>query len=265
MSSQNRIAVEAHGLRRGRILRDTNVGPGILVVDGMQHTFTLERLWRSDIPPRVGMTIDAFFDTEGILESVRAVSDAQVAKEQAQKALSGALRHGEAVGGAVRARFGATTIALEVLLLISFFALPAVAVNAGLGQQQWTCWEAIGMNIRQMATNDRGLLSLLAVVCLFAPVAVPFMQQTWARWLNAAPLVFCVIATAGMTLEIQRFFSEMTGAMGGLGGREAANEAAQQFSHLLSIRMGVYLVIVFAIALAWRARASRVQPPYEST
>ena len=79
--------------KRGRILRDTNVGPGMLTADGTQYNFTLEHMWISDVPPRVGMPVDVHFNAEGSLESVAAVSATQIAKEQAQKALAGAMRH----------------------------------------------------------------------------------------------------------------------------------------------------------------------------
>ena len=50
---------------RGRILRDTNAGPGIVSLDGKQFSFTLETLWMSDIPPRPGMVVEASFRRAG--------------------------------------------------------------------------------------------------------------------------------------------------------------------------------------------------------
>ena len=41
-------------MKRGRILRDTNSGPGIVSVDGTQKSFSLEQHWRSATPPKVG-------------------------------------------------------------------------------------------------------------------------------------------------------------------------------------------------------------------
>ena len=33
--------------KRGRVLRDTNVGAGLVTVDGRQYSFTLETMWVS--------------------------------------------------------------------------------------------------------------------------------------------------------------------------------------------------------------------------
>lgn len=41
-------------MSRGKILRDTNAGPGLIFLDGRQLQFTLEEHWRSSTPPKVG-------------------------------------------------------------------------------------------------------------------------------------------------------------------------------------------------------------------
>lgn len=85
-----------------------------LTVEGKQYSFLREGMWRSDVPPRTGMTVDVGFDPDGAPVEVYAVSESQIAKEQAQKALDGALRHGGAlgasVGGGLKGRFGPLTI-----------------------------------------------------------------------------------------------------------------------------------------------------------
>ncbi len=46
--------------QRGRVLRDTNTGPGLVTVDGKQFAFMLEEMWRSDVPPRMAWQSTTF-------------------------------------------------------------------------------------------------------------------------------------------------------------------------------------------------------------
>ncbi len=48
--------------KRGRILRDPISGPGLLMVDGQQYPFSLEGVWKSEVPPASGMVVDVNFD-----------------------------------------------------------------------------------------------------------------------------------------------------------------------------------------------------------
>lgn len=247
--------------KRGKVLRDTHAGPGLLVVDSVQHSFTLENMWRSDIPPRTGMVVDVTFAPDGALASVSAVSEAQVAKEQAQTVLSGALRHVGGLSETVMAHYGILNVILELLLLISFFALQSFSLQATpYLHPHWTGWEAIGVDLHGLEQSttvsmDRGLLSVLAIACIFAPLAAPFLRQAWARWLYVAPLAFCLLALVAVWIEIHNAANEIAANMAGFGNHNAAMAAANEFSGAFSIRMGAYLVLLFSLAIATRMRS----------
>ncbi len=241
--------------KRGRVLRDTNVGPGLVTVEGRQYSFLLEGMWRSDVPPRTGMTVDVGFDAEGAPVEVYAVSESQIAKEQAHKALDGALRHGGAlgasVGGGFKGRFGPLTIAAELIMLLAFFILPSLRIG-GFVSRALSGWDAIGLDAQTQMPTDHGILSLLAILCLFGPVAVPFLKQAWARWLNAAPLGFVVLAAISVGSVIRSTNAAMANvgeAFGGAGGREMA----RQFGPSYSLGVGAYLAVICAVYLAVRA------------
>ena len=57
--------------KRGKILRDTSAGPGLLIVEGQQYPFSRNQLWKSDLPPQVGMVVEAEFNREGKLTAIR--------------------------------------------------------------------------------------------------------------------------------------------------------------------------------------------------
>ena len=64
--------------RRGKILRDTSAGNGLVVVDGQQYPFMLEGTWRSEVPPAVGMTVDAEIKDAGQIVSLLVVQESQL-------------------------------------------------------------------------------------------------------------------------------------------------------------------------------------------
>jgi hypothetical protein len=246
--------------KRGRILRDTSVGPGLLTVEGTQYTFLLEGMWRSEVPPRAGMAVDVVFDRTGAPATVSAVSEGQVAKEHAQRALSGVLQQRESVSGNLKSRFGAMTIVAEALMLLCFFFLPNMEMGNAWAQRKVNGWDAIGLDPNTMLTNDHGFLSLLAVLCLFAPLAVPFVKQAWSRWLNAAPLAFVALAAAAITSEVRSIGQQAAGNIAGLLGGEAAREMSRQMSGMFSISFGAYGVLLCSIYLLTQALRSPSQP-----
>ena len=78
-------------MSRGKIMRDTNAGPGIVFVDGAQKSFTLEAHWKSSSPPKVGAVVEVTVDSAGNPLSVEPIDETALAKEQAKKALNFAL------------------------------------------------------------------------------------------------------------------------------------------------------------------------------
>ncbi len=245
--------------KRGRVLRDTNIGPGLLTVEGKQYSFRLEGMWRSEVPPRLGMTVDVNFDGDGAPAEVFAVSESQIAKEHAQRAFDGALRHGGAVRGAIGAsvggdlkrRLGMLTIAAELILLLAFFVLPDLQVG-GFVSRALSGWDAIGLNPQTQMTNDHGFLSLLAMIALSAPLAVPFLKQVWARWLNAAPIAFLLLAGIAIGSQVHSAASA-AGNMGEELAGAAGRQMASQFGPSYSLAVGAYLAIICAIYLVTRA------------
>ena len=61
--------------KRGKVLRDTSAGPGLIAIDGQHHQFSLEGVWRSDAPPVPGMAVQVEFAQDGSITAITAVSD----------------------------------------------------------------------------------------------------------------------------------------------------------------------------------------------
>lgn len=59
--------------KRGKVLRDTSKGPGLLIIEGQQYPFSLSDLWKSDQPPKIGMIVEAEFNRDGQIVAIRTV------------------------------------------------------------------------------------------------------------------------------------------------------------------------------------------------
>jgi hypothetical protein len=69
--------------KRGKVLRDPHAGPGLLMVEGRQYQFWLDNVWTSDVPPKPGLVVDVTFNARQQIQSITAVSQAQLEREQA--------------------------------------------------------------------------------------------------------------------------------------------------------------------------------------
>ena len=241
--------------QRGRVQRDTSVGDGVVAVDGKQYAFQLEGVWQSELPPRAGMLVDVNFDSVGVPARIVAVPDAQLTREQAEQALATARRQGGVLAGTIRSRFGLAVFGAELGLLLSFFVLPSVTIP--IAGRSFSAWDVIGMDVRTTMVDDHGVLSFLAILCLFAPLAVPFVKLIWARWLYLAPLIYSLIAavTIYMQMEsaehtVEREAGAELGALGGQFAREVANQA----SGMLHLSVGIFAIFACALYLAFRVR-----------
>jgi hypothetical protein len=245
--------------KRGRVLRDTNIGPGLVTVEGRQYSFTLEDMWVSEVPPRPGMVVAVTFNGDGAPSSLQAIPQDHVAGEQAQRARADARRQGAAVPGEPGFRFGQLAVLAEALLLISFFLLPNLRVGNRVTSQLLNGWDAIGLDPATAATNNHGFLSLLALG-LFAPLAVPLFRRVWSRWLYAAPFGFACIAAVSLSLEIANTSRAASQVAGSLFGERTDGQFASPAAGMFSPGIGAFLVLICSLYLLSRTFRSDGSP-----
>src|SRR5215510_15180297 len=70
--------------KRGKVLRDPHLGPGLLMVEGRHYLFP-EELWSSDVPAKPGLAVNVDFDSRGNLNAITAVPYAELDQERAEK------------------------------------------------------------------------------------------------------------------------------------------------------------------------------------
>ena len=188
---------------RGTIIKVPDSTRGLVIVNGAQKSFTLEGVWRSPVAPAPNMTVDVELSDTGAVAGISAVDAQQLTKEKLDRFGGIAQQQGKEAAeiakqgvGALAARMGTAALVATVVLWIAWFFLPAVKLDFFLLNRTFTFWEYLAMNLEnpQSATGGRGLLGLLGLLCIAAPVARPFIQHAKAKYLNAAPLAFLVVA-----------------------------------------------------------------------
>jgi hypothetical protein len=242
---------------RGKILRDptAGAGTGLVMINGQQHAFVLDGVWRSDAPPVVGATVDAALGPDNTVTSMTLVPEGQLAKEQAEAALAQAKVKGAALAGGLVAKFGMPTLVALGVLMVGWFFLTAVSYNAGfLGKMDFTFWRVLGFinasnpmeGMRNLSGEggSSGLYGILGVLALVGPLAGYFWKDRRAALGGVLPLLFMVI----VGLVVRSVLGNMGG---GFGSPRDVDEIRAQVMKGMSIGAGAYLSAAAAAYLAF--------------
>jgi len=80
--------------------------PGLLMIEGRQYWFCLDGVWKSEIPPKPGLTVDVKLDHVGRILAITAVSDSQLAEEQAERSVDATKASGVKILRKIAAKCG---------------------------------------------------------------------------------------------------------------------------------------------------------------
>lgn len=237
---------------RATIVKVPDASPGLLILNGQQRSFTLENIWKSPLAPASNMTVDVELDPSGAIAGITAVDSRQIAKEHFNKLSGriGELAQVQGKGGAnlakqylvqLTSRMGAFMLASAVTLWIAWFFLPGYKLDLGfMGSNTYTLWEFLGLNLQQAGTIEisHGFWAMLGILCIALPFVTPFVKDPRARFANALPLIYALIA-----ILAQR--SSVINTLSGPGSSDA--------SSALSMQLGGYVVLAATVVLAARA------------
>src|SRR5471032_339176 len=251
---------------RGKILRDTNAGPGLLTIEGVQHPFTLEAHWKSEIPPKVGMVVEVQLNA-GTLLTVTPVAESQLAKEQAELAMQAAKARGGELAARLTARFGVPTAVAMAALLPGWFVLNTVAIQVssdyGVGRSFWKILAVVNSPAGLMASlgggGSNGIYGFLCIVALIAPLAPQVWNDKRAHLGGLLPLAFMLLVAVMVYLGISDSMKQAQGMAGAMGGAQAARmadsmggEMLREAMRAISVGIGGYLSLVASLYLAGR-------------
>lgn len=244
--------------QRGRVLRDTNAGPGLLTVDGKQYSFTLEEMWQSELPPRPGMIVEVKFNDEGAPETVRMMPATQVAHEQAAAHLAETQKRDELASNPIE-RFGLSTLVAEGALLLGWFSLPFFSVKAVYLSRSVTLWQVLsysgaGNTILNLGGNAGGASSgesmyqLLGILCVLGPLLPHVWKDRRALLGDLLPLAFLLLMATVIFSSLHEAMPSGADSMS----REMASMALDNVLKALSFGIGAYLCSVVAVYLAFK-------------
>ena len=238
--------------KRGKILRDTNAGPGLVNVDGQQHQFTLEGMWKSAVPPKPDMAVDVDFATDGTVSSVTAVPESQIAKEQAELVVAAARDKSKAIATAAVAKFGLPTLVATGLLIVGWFFLNTASIQTPAGSFNYSFWQVLGyVNaggaaqaiLEGRGSPSTGLYGFLAIVALAGPFLHYFWKDKRAVLGGTLPLLFMLIIALMARSQI-----------GSIGGADTAGIPPEMLQQMrdeamkaVSIGMGAYLSLLVGL------------------
>jgi hypothetical protein len=238
--------------KRGRVLRD--VGPGLLMVEGQQYPFSLEGIWKSDVPPKPGMVVEVEFYKEGKIIAIYAVPESQLAKEQAEAEMTVARGKGAALASRMVARFGVPSLIAAGLLIIGWFFLSTVTVQLPfMGKLEFTFWQVLGyLNVNnglqlleRNGPPSTGFYGFLALVALVGPFVHHLWKDKRAALGGMAPLVFMVIVGLMIRSSIQGAFSG-----GGSDPAGVARQMQEEAMKAVSLGFGAYISVLVSLYFA---------------
>jgi len=186
--------------KRGKVLRDPHLAPGLLTVAGQQMPFVLEGLWKSDVPPKPGLAVDIDFNASGEIVAITVVPESQLAREQAEAAIAAAQKHGAVMVSRMIARFGLPTLIATGALLLGWFLLTAATVQTPLGRADFTFWQILGllnsngtfevMFEGARGASSAGLYGFMALIALAGSFLPYFWKDKRAALGGLLPLMY---------------------------------------------------------------------------
>lgn len=270
-------------IKRGRVLRDTSSGEGLVFVDGNQHPFKLEGMWRSEFAPKVNMAVDVELDDQGKVVSLRSVSGGAVAGEQASQALDAAGAAAKQMAANFQAkglpaiqewaqRVGYPLLIAFVALVVAWFWLPVISLKMGmLGNGSISFYDSLKfLNSGGMALGGggAGIYGLLVFVAL----AGVWLPRVWkdprAGYGMCLPLLLMVLVFLISWFKATSQISDAEEAMGQFANneeyqkmaRDMAKQARDQMWAAVSFGFGLYVALAASLYLAWLGWKS-TRPP----
>jgi hypothetical protein len=241
---------------RGSIIKVPDATPGLLMIGTNQKQFTLEGVWKSATAPSANQTVDIDLDDAGNITGISVVDPAQLAREkfsEISNKVSGAIgdltKRGTDAAGTGNAqeilrkivgRIGVVTLGATALLWVSLFFMTGYKLDLGfIGSQSYSLWDFIGLNMNASLGGapevSHGFWGLIGILCILAPLIVPFIGNPLAKFGNALPLVYLAIAILVEKSSINKLLQPAGAPDTGLG---------------FTMQFGGYLTLLCALVLA---------------
>ncbi|OBV37331.1 hypothetical protein [Janthinobacterium psychrotolerans] len=247
---------------RGRILAYQPSGQGTVSVAGVQYPFDVASHWRSDTAPAINAAVDVRLSSAGAVDSVTMVTAQQITQEEMAGAARLAREKGQQVWGSAVSTLGVKALGVIGVLVAGAFVFNTIHIRLFAAVSR-SYWQLLGLSADSLEGFARGggggftsgqFFFLLAIAACFATMA---SSKPKAALGKCAPLLFIVLHTGILYMNIKSAISDAGSAMSGIAGARAASMAQQMASEMLgqvwqgmSFGLGFYLVLASSIVLA---------------
>ena len=252
--------------KRGKILRDTSSGQGLLSIDGTQYPFQLDGVWRSDTAPKIDMSVEVELTERGDLLSITAIPESQLAREQAERVALMAKQKSAVFAANAVTRFGLPTLIALGTLIVGWFFLSALNANVTSSfQKSITFWNLLSLingagsvvNGLNETGGSAGFYGFVAIVAIISPLLPYFIKEKKAHLLSILPLLFMLFVCYSIYSGINHGVDQARGMAGAIGGEEAEKMTREMSSEMLkavlqaiSIGLGTYVSFVASLFFA---------------
>jgi hypothetical protein len=176
---------------RGKILKYTADGNGIVFVDGKQIDFSLTQHWRSPVAPKVGDVVDVELNQDEQMSNLSVVDETTIAKEQAKKIAGQLSALGKEHGGAIINKIGISTLITLAILFIGWMFLNTINVqvsqNYKTGASFYEVLKLINNNgdlsgLGNIQNSSAGIYGFFAWIALLLPIASHFHPSKYCYY-----------------------------------------------------------------------------------
>lgn len=256
-------------LKRGKILRDTSQGDGLLSIEGQQYPFRLEGVWKSDVSPKPDMVVEVAFGNANQVTSITALTETQLAKEQAELAMSAVKQQSAQLAYGMVERFGMPLLAAMALLIVGWFVLNTLSIQLSPRNSiNLSFWQILAIvnapdgvvqavSAGRNGSNGGGIYSVVALLSLLGPLARFFWKDPRAHLGGALPLLCMALVAAMIYSGIHDSMKDEQMAALSLGGAQATAILKDMNDRLLAemlkaitIGAGGYLSLLVSLYLA---------------
>ncbi|WP_294034863.1 hypothetical protein [uncultured Moraxella sp.] len=221
---------------QGKILRDTANGDGIIFVDGVQKTFSLEKHWKSGEPPVIGAVVEVLLDDDGDVKSVTLVDNVDVAKQKADQAFATATQNGKNFLNVATSGMSKPVMGCIAALIVSAFVFKFFSVTIPYGGTHGAPFMALG-----------GFYGFLFIVAVLAPFGKNFIQDTKGWFLYFIPLAYILLISIMIKSGVADFAAQtkqLSQLMGQFGMRGFELKISYGFGFYISVLLSGYIAFV---------------------
>jgi hypothetical protein len=222
------------------------------MIEGQQYRFSLEGVWKSETPPKLGLVVDVELDARGKVQSIIVVPDSRLAREQAEAADGVARQKGENLASSRLAKIGMPSLAAAGLLAAAWFFLTAASIQFPFpGRLEFTFWQILGFlnagNVPELLDRssgpNTGLYGLAAMVALAGPFIHHFWKDKRALLGGLLPLVFMVVVGIAVRSSIHGALAD--------GSADVSKQSHDETMKAVSLGLGTYISLLASLYFAF--------------